>query len=272
MDDAMQSVCAAWLAESRALAALCGAMDGAEWHAPTDFYGWTPWDEIAHLFFFDETAAQALADPAGFERDKRALEEALASGRSMREIAQERFGLLDGTALLRQWTGCNEALCASLSGLDAKARLPWYGPSMSARSFVTARLMETWAHGQDIHDLLGRAHESGAALHPIAHLGVTTYAWTFVNRKLAPPQPVPYVELEAPDGSRWTWGEPSERDYVKGPAQDFVLLVTQRRHRLDTRLRWAGASAQQWTLLAQCFAGEAADGPAPGMRGRREPR
>ena len=32
---------------------------------------------------------------------------------------------------------------------------PWYGPSMSARSFVTARLMETWAHGMDVADALG---------------------------------------------------------------------------------------------------------------------
>ncbi|MFT3819110.1 MAG: TIGR03084 family metal-binding protein [Rubrivivax sp.] len=270
MDPAMQSVCAAWLAESRALAALCGTMDGAQWQAPTDFYGWTPWDEVAHLLFFDETAAQALADPAGFERDKLELEQAIAQGRGVRLIARERFGHLDGPALLRQWADCNEALAVSLLGLDAKARLPWYGPSMSARSFVTARLMETWAHGQDVYDLLGEPHESTGALQPIAHLGVTTYGWSFVNRQLTPPQPVPYVELQAPDGSRWTWGEPSDRDYVKGPAQDFALLVTQRRHRLDTRLRWAGAGAEQWTLLAQCFAGEPADGPAPGAR--RGPR
>jgi uncharacterized protein (TIGR03084 family) len=137
---------------------------------------------------------------------------------------------------------------------------------MSTRSFATARLMETWAHGQDIWDMLGRERAPGPGLRHITHLGVTTYGWTFVNRKLPVPQPVPYVELQAPDGDRWTWGEPSDEHYVRGPALDFALLVTQRRHRADTRLAWAGDPADRWTRLAQCFAGDPTDGPSPGVR------
>jgi uncharacterized protein (TIGR03084 family) len=126
--------------------------------------------------------------------------------------------------------------------------------------------METWAHGQDIWDMLGTEREPGPGLRHITHLGVTTYGWTFINRKLPIPQPMPYVELQAPGGEPWAWGEPSEQNCVRGPALDFALLVTQRRNRADTRLTWVGESADQWTRLAQCFAGEPADGPPPGAR------
>jgi len=34
-------------------------------------------------------------------------------------------------------------------------RVKWIGVDMSARSCLTARLMETWAHGQEIYDILG---------------------------------------------------------------------------------------------------------------------
>jgi uncharacterized protein (TIGR03084 family) len=126
--------------------------------------------------------------------------------------------------------------------------------------------METWAHGQDIWDVLGRQRAPSDRLKAIAHIGVSTFGWTFVNRKLPVPPQTPFIELTAPDGSLWTWGEPSDTDFVRGSAQDFCLLVTQRRHRTDTSLQWAGEGAAQWTAMAQCFAGPPADGPAPGAR------
>ena len=265
----MQAISHDLLTQCRALATLCEGLTPEQWRARTDFYGWTPWDEIAHLAFFDETGLQAATDPARFATERKALKAELGAGREISAIARSRFGHLDGPALLALWKQRHQALAAQLQGLDAKARLPWYGPDMSARSFATARLMETWAHGQDIRDLLDVPSDTGPGLRHIAHLGVTTYAWTFVNRGLPVPQPQPFVRLEAPDGDCWEWGDPSERDTVRGPALDFVLLVTQRRHRDDTRLHWAGAGADQWTRMAQCFAGPPADGPGPGVRGRR---
>ncbi|HSV79843.1 MAG TPA: TIGR03084 family metal-binding protein [Ramlibacter sp.] len=262
----MKEITADLLSEYRALADLCENLTPDQWGQRTDFHGWTPWDEIAHLLFFDETALQSATDPQRFERDREALTRELATGEEMSSIARRRFGHLGGQALLDLWRQRHEALVAALVTLDPKGRLPWYGPTMSARSFATARLMETWAHGQDVWDMLGRERTPGPGLRHITHLGVTTYGWTFVNRQLPVPQPIPYVELRAPDGSRWTWGEASDQHYVRGPALDFALLATQRRHRADTRLQWAGDPAEQWTLLAQCFAGEPANGPAPGTR------
>lgn len=262
----MKEITADLLSEYRALADLCESLTPDQWRQRTDFHGWTPWDEIAHLLFFDETALQSATDPQRFEVDRETLTRELATGEKISSITRRRFGHLDGQALLALWRQRHEALVAALATMDPKARLLWYGPTMSARSFATARLMETWAHGQDIWDMLGRERAPGPGLRHITHLGVTTYGWTFVNRKLPVPQPVPYVELAAPDGDRWTWGVSSDQHFVRGPALDFALLVTQRRHRADTRLQWAGEPAEQWTLLAQCFAGEPANGPAPGTR------
>lgn len=263
----MREIVSQLVSECRSLSALCETMSLEQWGRATDFYGWTPWDEIAHLAYFDETALQAVADPHSFLAGRGVLREERARGEEISSIARRRFMHMDGKALLDFWRIRFEFLCSALIDLDPKGRLPWYGPEMSARSFATARLMETWAHGQDIRDTLGTTHWASPGLRQITHLGVSTYGWSFQNRGLLAPEPAPYVDLEAPDGTRWTWGSPSAINYVRGPAYDFALLVTQRRHRSDTRLQWSGQGAERWTLIAQCFAGAASVGPAPGTRG-----
>ena len=260
----MQDTCQALLDEYRSLDALCTTLGTPQWRAASAFYGWSAWDEIAHLCYFDQTGLQAVTAPAAFAQAARALAERTDRGEEISAIARERFAHLDGPALTAFWRGRYEPLVEALCALDPKVRLPWYGPSMSARSFATARLMETWAHGQDVWDLLGRTRPPGAGLRHIAHLGVTTYGWTFVNRGLPVPAPVPFVELQGPDGAVLTWGEPSAIDFVRGPAQDFCLVVTQRRHVDDTALHLGGEPARQWLCIAQCFAGPPADGPPPG--------
>jgi len=133
--------------------------------------------------------------------------------------------------------------------------------------FTTARLMETWAHGQEVYDLVGATREPTDRLKHVATLGVKTFGWTFANRKLSPPGPPPYVRLVAPSGAVWEWGEPSEAERVLGPALDFCLVVTQARNVADTALEVTGPVATRWMSIAQCFAGGAVDPPPPGTRG-----
>lgn len=254
------------LAEYRELDALCATLTPEQWRQRSEFYGWTPWDEIAHLCYFDETALQSVRDPERFAREAALLNEQ-AQREEISAIARQACGHLDGPALLAHWRSRYEALVAALAPLDPKARLGWYGPPMSARSFATARLMETWAHGQDIWDVVRRRRPASVRLKHIAHLGVTTFGWTFVNRGLPVPEAAPYVELQAPDGGGlWTWGDPASAHRVSGSAEDFCLLVTQRRHVQDTALQYTPGPVAQWLGFAQCFAGPPADGPKPGVR------
>lgn len=253
-------------AEYRDLADLARGLTPEQWQLRSAFFGWTPWDEIAHLCFFDETGLKSATDPEAFARDTAELNAVLATGKEISAIAREKYGRLDGGQLLAHWEPISTGLVDALSALDPEDRLPWYGPTMSARSFATARLMETWAHGQDVWDVIGRRRQATDRLRHIAHIGVTTFGWSFVNRKLPVPPAVPYVELQAPGGAVWTWGDPASPDFVRGPAEDFCLLVTQRRNLADTALACSDGSAREWLSIAQCFAGPPADAPTPGVR------
>ena len=252
--------------EYRELDAVCATLGHEQWHLRSAFYGWTPWDEVAHLCYFDETSLHSINDPERFAAEAAALSGRMARGEQISAIARDRYRHHDGPALLEYWRGRYEALTNALSAMDPKARLLWYGPSMSARSFTTARMMETWAHGQDVWDVLRRRRRATNRLQHIAHLGVTTFGWTFANRKLPVPAVAPHVRLDAPDGAIWSWGDAASEHRVAGSAEDFCLLVTQRRHVDDTGLQYTAGPVSDWLHIAQCFAGPPADGPKSGER------
>jgi uncharacterized protein (TIGR03084 family) len=134
-------------------------------------------------------------------------------------------------------------------------------------SSVTGRLMETWAHGQDIADALGARREPTARLRHIADLGVRTFAFSFRLRGLPVPAEQVRVELTGPDGpagQRWTWGPEDAANRVAGDAEEFCLVVTQRRNLADTGLTVTGPVAAQWIAIAQAFAGAPSDPRPPG--------
>lgn len=262
----MKDTAADLRAEYLELIALCRTLTPAQWRLQSLFYGWTPWDEVAHLCFFDETATLSVRNAAAFVDDTAALTKVLASGREISAIAREKYGHLDGAGLLAHWEPIAMRLVDALAALDPKSRLPWYGPTMSARSFASARLMETWAHGQDVWDVVGRERAGTARLRHIAHIGVTTFGWSFVNRRLPVPSAMPSVSLDSPDGEPWQWGDPASPEFVRGSALDFCLLVTQRRNLADTGLHCSDGTARAWLGIAQCFAGPPADAPPPGVR------
>jgi uncharacterized protein (TIGR03084 family) len=157
--------------------------------------------------------------------------------------------------VLAWWDEGRAAFDATYRSLDPKQKVPRYGPPMAARSKVTARIMETWAHGQDIRDAFGIVEIPTGRLHHVCHLGVRARTHAFAANDVAVPEGDVHVVLAAPDGGTWEWGAPIAVDVVAGPALDFALLVTQRRHRDDLALRARGPVADRWLDLAQAFAG-----------------
>jgi uncharacterized protein (TIGR03084 family) len=154
-------------------------------------------------------------------------------------------------------------MLGALLSLDPSTRVPWYGPDMSIASSLTARIMETWAHGQDIADALGATRATTPALRQVAHIGARTRPNSFLARGLEVPTDPVYVALTAPDGEQWTWGDAEVVDRVEGDAVEFCLVVTQRRDIADTGLAIRGPIATKWMEIAQAFAGPPGTGRSP---------
>jgi uncharacterized protein (TIGR03084 family) len=254
------------LAEVDDLHGFLQTLEPGDWSAPTAFLGWTPWDVVAHLHTFDLVSLASLAGEAAFAVERDALIRAIAAGRTNQELARERLGALPPDELLERWRETCREMAARLGESDPKRRLPWFGPDMGVRMFTTARFMETWAHGQEVYDLVGVRRLYNDRIRNVAVIGVKTFAWTFVNRGEPVPGPAPYVRLIAPSGAVWEWGEPDEGEFVRGDAADFCHVVTQGRNVADTALQVRGPVAKRWMSIAQCFAGGPADPPKPGTR------
>lgn len=254
----MDALCADLAAESASLRELLTPLDEPGWQTPTPAPGWTIADQVSHLAHFDDAALQSAVDPEAFRAN---LEQ--SAGVDPDGIA-ERYRTMRGAELLRTFDASRAALIAGFGALDPSLRVPWFGPPMSAASSLTARIMETWAHGQDIADALGVAREPTDRLRHVAHIGVGARPFSFmIHGKEVPIEPV-RVELTGPRGDVWSWGPAEADDRVTGPALDFCLVVTQRRHPADTALRVSGPVATEWITIAQAFAGPPGAGRKPG--------
>src|SRR4029453_13169065 len=99
-----------------------------------------------------------------------------------------------------------------------------------------------------------------------AQLGFITRGWSYANRGLERPEGDVRLELTGPSGDVWSFGPDGAADVVRGPAEDFCLVVTQRRHADDPPLGGPGPLARDGLAKAQAFAGPSTDGPAPGER------
>jgi len=256
------------VAEQRALDAVVASITDVQWHSATPSPGWTVADQIGHLAYFDEAARTAILSPERFRTNVRELFEG-AVHKGLDEFTLATFRAMTSAQLLATWRENRRALAEAAQGLGEESRVEWYGPSMGARSFLTARLMETWAHGTDIADALGVVIPATERLRHIAQLGFITRKWSYQVRGEEIPDGRVRVRLSSPGGAEWTWGDEDADDEVSGPAQEFCLVVTQRRHLDDTTLQ-TGELGRHWLLRAQAFAGGPSQGPrAKGTDGTR---
>ncbi|MCF1592312.1 TIGR03084 family metal-binding protein [Streptomyces muensis] len=247
--------------ETAELRGVLSSLTEDDWTRQTPAAGWTVLDQITHLAYFDDVTRASLTDPDRFRAEAAEL---VAGGEDFPDRIARQFHDMAPSDLLTWFDRSRARLITAFQQVDPAARLPWFGPSMSPASSVTARLMETWAHGQDVLDTMDVARTPTARLRHIADLGVRALRYAYgVNGLEVPHNPI-RVELAGPDGQRWDWGPQDASDRVTGDALEFCLVVTQRRHRDDTSLQVTGATAKQWIVIAQAFAGPAGPGRAPG--------
>jgi uncharacterized protein (TIGR03084 family) len=249
-------------AETAVTRDLVADLSEVGWRTPTPAPGWTIADQIGHLAYFDEMAVTSAVRPEEFAAELAAM---YASGAIDPDVLAARYRDRSGEQFLAWFDAARAMLLGTFAGLDPGLRVPWFGPAMSAASSLTARFMETWAHTQDIADALGVTREPTERLRHVAHIGVGARAFSYAAHGLPVPDAPVYVALTAPSGAIWTWGPADAADRVSGPALDFCLLVTQRRHRDDLGLVAEGPAAPEWMAIAQAFAGPPGAGRDPGQ-------
>lgn len=248
----LEEVLADLATEGDRLEALVGGLDEAGWSTPTPAAGWDVKHQVVHLAWTDEVARLAATDKARWDEVVLA---ALEDPEHFVDRAADEGARAPGAEVLTRWQAARPALAAALRAYPAGERMPWFGPPMSPASMATARFMETWAHSFDVHEGLGVEVVVDDRIRHVAHLGVRTRDFAFGVRGLEPPAEELRVELAAPSGAVWHWGPEDARQSVRGPAYDFCLLVTQRRHRADLALEATGPDADRWLDIAQAFAG-----------------
>ncbi|MFJ9548772.1 TIGR03084 family metal-binding protein [Streptomyces erythrochromogenes] len=254
--------------EGRELDALVEGLPAPDWARPTPAPGWTVAHQIAHLHWTDRASLLSLTDATGFGA---MVEEALKAPDSFVDDGAREGAALPPAELLTRWRATRDALAQALATASPDTRFPWYGPPMKAASMASARLMETWAHGQDVADALGVHRTPTVRLRHVARIGVRARDYAYAVRGLPAPEGEFRVELTAPDGAEvWAYGPPQAPQRISGPALDFCLLVTQRAHRADLDLTATGPDADRWLDIAQAFAGPAGEGREPGAA--RQPK
>jgi len=257
----ISELCDDLLAETADLEGLIANLDDAQWSTATPAEGWDIKDQIGHLAYFDDRADESITDRDAFVTHR---EEALSLPDFPDRMTAEarRF---DAAGTLDWFRQARAALVEDARSADPSVRVPWYGPDMSTASLITARIMETWAHGQDVADALEVQREPTARLRHVAFIGARALPNSYQARGLPVPESPVRVELQAPDGELWTFGPDEAADSVRGPALDFCLAVTQRRHLDDLDLDLEGPVAQEWLSIAQAFAGPPGPGRKPGQ-------
>jgi len=244
------------VAEHDDLRAILVDIPPDDWERPTPAAGWTIRDQLSHLAYFDGAARLSMEDPDAF---RAARAEAVADIEKFVDATLAYGRGISGSELLERFADERRRLAEAALAAPDGVRIPWYGPDMAVASSVTARIMETWAHGQDVADALGVSRPLTGRLRHVCDIGIRARPFSYRNRGLPPPETPLRVELVAPDGSSWEWGPPDAADRITGTALDFALVVTQRRLAADSDLVVDGDDARTWIGFAQAFAGNPTD-------------
>ena len=258
MTDVLTQVLADLEAEGDRLERLVTGLDDDGWRTPTPAPGWDVATQVAHLAWTDEVAVKAATDKEAWDA---VVLEALADPAGYVDVQALEIARRPG--LLERWQKARADLRAALVAMPQGQKMPWFGPPMSATSMATARLMETWAHGLDVHEGLGAPVDDTDRIRHVAHLGVRTRNFAFAVHGLDAPADEFRIDLAAPSGDVWSWGPDDAAQTLTGSAGDFCRLVTQRVHRADTDLVATGADVDRWLDIAQAFAGQPGEGRSP---------
>ena len=249
-------------AEGEQIDRMVADLDEQEWRIPTHAPGWTVADQVAHLAFIFKLAGTAASAPAVFAA---MAQQAQNDFDGAVNAALAEYRALTPPALLARWQAERDAAIAALDAVPAGSVVPWLVNPLPPAVLACAGMMEAFAHGQDIADATGAHVERTDRIGRIVGFAVLTRDFGYQARGLTPPDTQFRFELTAPSGTVWEFGPADSDQRVTGPAVDFCLLVTRRRHRADVAVVASGNLADGWLDIAQAYRGSPGAGRSPGQ-------
>jgi uncharacterized protein (TIGR03084 family) len=201
-------------------------------------------DTIAHLADFEELGADSIA---GGDRIK--TWQTSSDFDVLRAEATKKGRAMRPQDVIEWWRGGRAKVVEPLSHMSAETRINWIAGDMSARTFATYRLMETWAHGLDIYATLGLEVEDTPRIRHICWLGWKTLPFAFKEAG-EDYEPV-RVEIIGPGYSKWIYGPEDTDQLIKGSASDWARIAVRRVKPANTRLKITGEFAEKAVQVAR---------------------
>jgi len=248
--------------ESDALDGLVAGLKPAQWDLATPAPAWTIRHQVAHLASTAGIAAMAATSPAALSAR---LEGSSGDFDAALHAAMLPYLQQPPRQLLQTWREERAAAISALAAVPPDQLLPWLSRPMPAATLASAGIMEVFAHGQDIADAIGAARAHTDRIRHLVTFAAGNRDYAYHVRGLTPPGDEFRIELIAPSGARWTSGPANAADRITGPAADFCLLVTRRRHRDDLDVVATGPHASHWLDIAQAYRGAPGPGRASGQ-------
>jgi enediyne biosynthesis protein E11 len=250
------------IAEGEDLDAIISGLDASQWALSTPSPGWTVKHQVAHMASIFHIAGLSAVDPAGFS--------AATSG-AENDFDAAVLALLtpylaaSPADLLARWRAELLGAVQALTALPADQVVPWVGRPIPVSVLGCAGIMELFAHGQDIVDAVGADRTYTDRIGHLAWFATRNRDFGYQVRGLTPPADDFRYELTAPSQELWEFGPADAQERITGPAADFCLLVTRRRHRADLAVHASGAEADRWLDIAQAYRGSPGAGRPPGQ-------
>jgi len=256
------NVIADLIAEGEDIDRLVADLDEQGWATPTPAPGWTVAHQIAHLAATFRLAALAASNAEAFQG---VISRLTPNFSANVDAALAEYLAEPPAVLLSRWRDERANAEKALAALPLDQMVPWLVRPMPAAVLAMAGMMETFAHGQDVADALGVRREYTDRVGHLVGFAVRTWDFGYLARELPVPDEEFRFELTAPSGKVWCFGPEDSAQRITGPAVDFCLLVTRRRHRDDLALTASGEVADGWLDIAQAYRGPAGEGRRPGQ-------
>jgi enediyne biosynthesis protein E11 len=252
------------VAEGEQVDQLVAGLSPTQWQLPTPAPGWTIAHQIAHLAATFRMAALAASDAEAFKAFTSRLSEDFDANV---KAALSMYLADPPDVLLARWRADRTAAERALAAAPADQVVPWLVRPLPPAILAAAGMMELFGHGQDIADALGVRPERTDRIKSLVAFAVRVWDFGYLARGIPTPDVEFRFEIVSPSGEPMIFGPAEAVNRISGPAVDFCLLVTRRRHRDDLAVVAEGELANRWLDIAQAYRGPAGQGRLPGQFG-----